>query len=210
MKRVAIILGCLLSLGTVVFGQDYPKIEIPIGYSYMHFNPENSNVVSGFSLNGGGGGVAVYIDDWIGIQAEFEGYGSATKTFAFSGSNSFCPSGCTVTANGSLFTYDVGPIFKYRSEHFETFIETLVGGAHSDVYGNLLKACALACVTTKSVDNNAWSFIVGGGFDIPVSKAIAIRPAQFDFELTRFDSAFTNSNHNQSNFRYQAGVIIRF
>ncbi len=38
----------------------------------------------------------------------------------------------------------------------------------------------------------------------------AFRPAQFDYLLTRFGSAFTAGNNNQSNFRYQAGVQLRF
>lgn len=210
-RRAAMALGFLLAFGTTVFAQDYPKVEIPLGYSYMRFNPENSNTVSGFSLNGGGGGVAVYLNSWFGIQGEFEGYGSTTKTFHFTGSNTLCPRGCTVNASGNLFTYNVGPIIKYRSEHFEPFVEVLFGGAHSNVYGDLVKACQNTCGTTSaSPDNNAWDFIIGGGLDIPVSKHIAIRPAQFDFSLTRFDSTFTTSNHNQSNFRYQAGVVFRF
>jgi len=52
----------------------------------MRFNPENSGTVSSFSLNGGGGGVAVYLNHWIGIQAEFQGYASTTQTFHFTGS----------------------------------------------------------------------------------------------------------------------------
>jgi outer membrane protein OmpA-like peptidoglycan-associated protein len=33
---------------------------------------------------------------------------------------------------------------------------------------------------------------------------------QFDYLLTRFGNAFTAGNNNQSNFRYQAGVVFRF
>src|SRR6516162_9048546 len=51
--RSAIILGIVLLFGTAAFAQDYPRIEIPMYYSYMRFNPENSNIVSSFSLNGG-------------------------------------------------------------------------------------------------------------------------------------------------------------
>jgi hypothetical protein len=201
-----------MMFGTAVFAQDYRKIEVPLDYSYMRFNPENSNTVSSFSLNGGGGGVAVYLSRWVGIQAEFDGYASTAQTFHFTGSVPLCPLGCTVTASGDLFTYNIGPVFKYRAEHLEPFIETMFGGAHSNVYGNIKKACTIGCQTVATPSNNAFDFIVGGGLDIPILAGgeIAIRAAQVDYVLTRFDSAFTNSNHNQSNLRFQAGVVFRF
>jgi len=210
--RAAIVSGLVLLFGTAAFAQDYAKVEVPLDYSYMRFNPENSGIVSSFSLNGGGGGVTVYINHFLGITGDFQGYGSLTKTFVFPATpNSACPAGCTVTASGNLFTYNVGPILKYRAEHWEPFVETMFGGAHSNVYGNLQKVCALTCgVTSGSPSNNAFDFIIGGGVDIPLSKSIAIRPAQFDFALTRFGNNFTKGNNNQSNWRYNAGIVFRF
>jgi len=41
-------------LETAAFAQDYAKVEVPLNYSYMRFNPENSHIISGLSLNGGG------------------------------------------------------------------------------------------------------------------------------------------------------------
>ena len=209
--RTGVVLGLALLFGTSAFAQDYAKVEVPAYYSYMRFNPENSNIVSGFSLNGGGGGVTVYVNHFLGIEAEFNGYGSTTQTFNFPATaNSPCPLGCTVKSSGDLFTYNVGPVLKYRAEHWEPFVETLFGGAHSNTYSNLASACQASCVGTLTPSNNAWDFIIGGGLDIPVTKTIAIRPAQFDFVLTRFGNSFTHGNNNQSNFRYNAGIVFRF
>jgi hypothetical protein len=129
----ALILGLVLLFGTTALAQDYAKVQVPVGYSYMRFNPENSNIVSGFSLNGGGGGITVFLNHAFGISAEFDGYSS----------------------------------------------------------------------------NNAFDFVIGGGIDIPVTHSLAIRPPQFDYVLTRFGNAFTKGNQNQSNFRYQAGIVFR-
>jgi hypothetical protein len=212
--RSAIVLGLVLLFGTSAsaFAQDYAKVEVPAYYSYMRFNPENGNIVSGFSLNGGGGGVTVYVNHFLGIASEFNGYASTTKTFTFPANiaNSPCPAGCDVKSSGDLFTYNVGPTLKLRAEHWEPFVETLFGGAHSNTYSNLRKACQANCVTTLTPSNNAWSFIIGGGLDIPVTKTIAIRAAQFDYVLTRFGNGFTGGNNNQSNFRFNAGVVFRF
>jgi hypothetical protein len=64
--------------------------------------------------------------------------------------------------------------------------------------------------TANNPSNNAIDFILGGGLDIPLSKSIAFRPAQFDYALTRFGNGFTSGNQNQSNFRYQIGIQFRF
>jgi hypothetical protein len=210
-KGAVFVVGIMLLSALSAFAQDYSKVEIGGGYSYMRFNPTVSSVVSGFSLNGGGGNISVYFNHIIGIEMDLEGYGALTKTFTLPGGNSLCPAGCNVTSSGNLFTYNFGPIFKpLRAQHFELFLEALGGGAHSNTYSNMVKACALNCVTSLAPSNNAWDFVIGGGFDIPVNRTLAIRPAQFDFVMTRFNNAIISNHSNQSNFRYQAGLVLRF
>ena len=211
MKARSVFLSAIaLLLGSSAFAQDYAKVEVPLNYSYMRFNPENSGTFSGFSLNGGGGGVTVYVNHWLGIQADFQGYATTTRTFNFSATpNSPCPAGCSVRSSGDLFTYNVGPIMKYRSGHFEPFVEVLFGGAHSNAYHNLVQACQNACTALTNPTNNGWDFVIGGGVDIPLSKSIAIRPAQVDYVLTRFGNPF-GENTNQSNLRYNGGIVFRF
>jgi hypothetical protein len=204
--RSALIFGVVLLFGTTILAQDYPKVEVPVGYSYMRFNPENSNIVSSFSLPRGGGGVTVFVNHAFGISAEFNGFSNLTKTFTFpTTANSPCPAGRTVKADGNLFTYSIDPVFKYRSEHFAPFVEALFGGVHSSTYQNLFHTCQATC-TTNNPSNNTFDFVIGGGIDIPVTHSFAIGPAQFDYVLTRFGNAFTEGNQNQSNFRYQAGT----
>lgn len=208
--RSAVVLGILLLFGTKAFAQDYAKAEVTIDYSYVRFAPQNNNIIQNFSLNGGGGNAAFYITHAIGIEADFQGYASQTRHFILPAS--VCTGPCTGNVQGNLFTYNVGPIFKYRATHFEPFAEALFGGAHSNVNGNLLKACndLGECIGNKSPSNNAFDFIIGGGVDVPVNKSIAIRVAQVDYLLTRFGNNFTHGNNNQSNFRFAAGVNLRF
>jgi len=212
--RSLIVLGMVPLFGTVAFGQDYAKVEVPMYYSFMRFNPENSNIVSGFSMNGGGGGVTVYLSHAVGITADFNGYASTHQTFHFPATaNSPCPAGCTAVGSGDMFTYEVGPTFKYRGEKWEPFVEALFGGAHSNTYNTLFHDICVnpgTCTTTHTPSNNAFDFVIGGGLDIPVSHHFSIRPAQFDFVLTRFGNDFTKGNQNQSNFRYNGGVVIRW
>ena len=208
---VAGVVGLVLLFGTVAFGQDYPRLEIPMYYSYMRYNPENSNIVSSFSLNGGGGGITFFFNHFLGVTAEFNGYGSTTQTFTFPAvPNSPCPTGCRVRSSGDLFTYNFGPVLKYRSGKWEPFVEALGGGAHSNTYSNLASACALSCTGTLTPSNNAATFIIGGGLDIVLNHRISIRAAQVDYVLTRFGNNFTRGNNNQNNLRYNGGVVFHF
>jgi len=86
----------------------------------------------------------------------------------------------TFSLNGgggsAAFTYNVGPILKYRTSHFEPLVEALFGGAHSNFYTNVFKGCANCLTASNSPSNNAFDFLIGGGIDIPVTPKIAIRP----------------------------------
>jgi len=209
--RSVFTLGILLLFGTAALAQDYPKAEVGLNYSYIRFNAENqAKSGGGFSLNGGSGDVTYNFTRSLGLKAEFGGTTSQTRTFNFSNDPVACPGGgCTVSVQGNLFLYNALLVYKHRSEHFEPFLETGFGGAHTNAYGNVKNVCT-GCVFAKSPSNNAFDYILGGGFDVPLTKSVAIRPAQFDFLLTRFGTGFTKGNGNQSNFRYQGGLIFRF
>ena len=210
--KSALVLAILMLLGGMAFAQD-PKVEITGDYSFVHVNPQNNNIFGTFNVNGGGGSIAYYFNRYIGIEGELQGYGSYTKFVNLAPETPFCPGevNCTFAAQGNLFTYNVGPIFKYRTKHFEPFGEVLFGGAHSNFYGNLYNGCLNnSCLAaSRTPTNNAWDFVIGGGLDIPVTPKITIRPVQFDYLLTRFGNAFTGGNNNQSNLRFQAGVQFR-
>jgi hypothetical protein len=60
--KSAIVLGSVLLLGTSALGQDNPKVELSIDYSYVHVNPQNNNIIKPFSLNGGGGAAAFFFN----------------------------------------------------------------------------------------------------------------------------------------------------
>ena len=201
MKRFIWLATMALILGSVVWAQDFPKAEVTGYYSYFRFNPENSGTLNSHSLNGGGAEIVFNFSRIVGIKAEFAGYQGGTVTFsdAIAGSAS---------ASANLFTYNIGPVFKFRSGRFEPFAEALFGGAHSSFYGNLCRQLVTCVVNNPS--NNAFDFVIGGGIDIPLTHNFAFRPVQADYVLTRFGNGFTAGNQNQSNFRYQAGIQVRF
>jgi opacity protein-like surface antigen len=213
-------LSCVLLFGPALFAQDDPKIEIPVGYSHVWFKPETSNIVmcgspSGlktcpFSLNGLGGGVALYLKKWFAIAGDFQGYGSnSLAAFIFpAGKITGCPNGCAIVAQGNLVTYNALAIAKFRARHFEPFFEAGFGGAYTNLYANLYNNCT-GCLGEKPPSNNSFDFIIGGGIDIPLTHHIAFRPGEFDFLRTKFSNVFTPGYPNQNNFRCFVGVVAR-
>jgi len=200
MKRIAALFFTVLSFGVLAYAQDH-KAELTGDYSYFRANPGLPSYFNSQNLNGGGGQVALYLSNWLGVAGDLQGYGSYTQC---------TKPGAPITgcASGNLFTYMFGPQVKYRAGKFEPFAEVLLGGAHSNFYAN---ACTKEGICgSKSPSNNAFSMAIGGGVDIAISEKFAIRLVDADYDLTRFGNNFTGGNNSQSNFRFQTGVQFRF
>jgi hypothetical protein len=190
----------VLLVGLAAWSQDFPRAEVAADYSYARFYPVAAGTQS-LSLNGGGGALVVNVSHDFGIKMDLQGYGSNTITWT-------SPLYGTLRAQGNLFTYLFGPQLKFRSPKFQPFAHVLLGGAHSNVYGNLKRACAGSCTTSGSPAGNAFAMAIGGGIDIPISHAFQFRPVEIDYLMTRFTNQFNNSSQN--NFRYSAGVNFTF
>jgi len=109
--------------------------------------------------------------------------------------SSVCPAGLQRNRGcANLFTYNYfgAPFFKpYRHDDFEPFCRNAcLARSHSKCIWNLVAslpgspACPRQAPATMPEDFR----ICGGAFGFPVSKSFSIRPAQFDFVLTRFQS----------------------
>jgi hypothetical protein len=190
----------VLLVGIAAWSQDFPRAEVAADYSYARFYPVAGGTQS-LSLNGGGGALVVNVTHDFGIKMDLQGYGSNTIKWT-------SPLYGNLTAQGNLFTYLFGPQIKFRTPKFQPFAHVLLGGAHSNVYGNLTRACQLSCTTSGSPAGNAFALAIGGGIDIPITHSFQFRPAEIDYLMTRFTNQFNNSSQN--NFRYSAGVNMTF
>ena len=212
MKSVIVaIVGLAFLLGTTAFAQDKPtKIELGIDYSLVDFNPKVPGTTSQV-MNGGGGSIVYFPIDWLGIKMELQGYGNTTQTAVIPVGNPVVPRGGTFTAAGNLFTYMFGPEFKKRGR-FEPYAHLLVGGAHSNVYGNFFSSTKVAAGTPSAAiapDNNAFAFTVGFGIDIHINRWFSVRPVEVGYLHTRFGNPFGGSQ-TQNSFRYIAGAVFNF
>ena len=200
--------GMLLTV--FAFGQEFPRYEVGADYSYVRYVP-SAYATNNHSLNGGGVSFVVNINEYLGIKADLQGYASTTSFFVFPPSVNF-PGGASGSVSGNLFTYLFGPQIKFRSPKVQPYAHLLVGGAHSNVYGNafttICQPAAGACGFSKSPSGNAFAMAVGGGLDIPITSLVSIRPAEIDYLLTDFNNRFNQSNQN--NFRYSGGITFTF
>jgi hypothetical protein len=97
-------------------------------------------------------------------------------------------SGSVLGVNTHLKTYLLGPQLRLPGP-ISPFAHFLVGGAHESLSG---------------ASQNAFATGIGGGIDLKVLPFISIRPIQFDYLLTHFNSTTQNQP------RVSAGVVVHF
>jgi len=121
------VLGVSLLTALSLVAQDYPKVEIPFGFSFVNVHP-NLTPITSFNIFGGGGQFDYNIGPIVGIKGDFMGYtqGNGLKT-------RLTNAGYTIFGDvqGNLFTYMFGPQFKKHTGNWQPFGEALFGAAHS-------------------------------------------------------------------------------
>ena len=104
-------------------------------------------------------------------------------------------SGSFQGADARLKTYLFGPQIRFPGP-VSPFAHFLLGGAHESINSG---TSFLGGPT-----QNAFATALGVGIDLKVLPFISIRPIQFDYLLTHFNSA------NQNQPRVSAGIVVHF
>ena len=203
MRIKMLLVACLITWGSFSRLSCAQRGELTINYSVVEYNPAKS-LAGSHVLNGGGGSIGVDFGEYLTLKSEFQAY--STKTLTFHLPPTVNSPGGTFETSGDLFSYLFGPQFNLFLSKKRVFGETLFGAAHTNAYSNLFKA---ADVTGLSASNNGFAMAFGGGFDFAISKHVGVRAAQFDYFMTRYEWKPLGIN-NQSNFRYQAGMVFLF
>jgi hypothetical protein len=152
-----VLAACMFSVA-----QDYPKFEVPVGFSFVNVHPDLSPITS-FNVFGGGGGFVYNISPMFGVKADFTGYtqGSGLK-------DKLTQAGYAAgNVNGNVFTYMFGPQFKKHSGKLQPFVEGLFGAAHGNAYANIYNTVHGS--TSASSNNNAFAMEFGGGLDLALT-----------------------------------------
>jgi outer membrane protein OmpA-like peptidoglycan-associated protein len=161
------------------FAQDTnpPKAEIFGGYSW--YNPGGTVLGTKVpSIPKGWGGAFTYdVNKWLGFTADVNGH---------------------YKREVNVYSFTFGPQFKIRSsDHFQPFIELLVGFSHIDPSG----------LQTR----NEPTAIGGGGFDIYLNRHFSWRLLQADYVYTTYrDKALMLNSERLDGARIQTGVVFAF
>ncbi len=162
----------------------YPPVEVFGGYSYFRANPEE------FNLNGWNASIAGNVTNWFGIQWDFSGhYGHPTDQFGRSISGIHIDN----------YTFMMGPRLAYRAGSFTPFAHFLLGAARAGTRD----------VSFGNTSDWALAAVIGGGVDLNVSRSVAVRMAQVDYLMTRFDTGDFFGDNRQNNFRFSAGIVFK-
>jgi outer membrane protein OmpA-like peptidoglycan-associated protein len=211
--RTALIFTVDVMFGLSAWAQNPPKWEVPVDYSYVHyqaidFESRNGAYFFGqnYNLNGGGGGIVYNFTHLIGFKAEFQGYGSENRVITIPAGNPFLPAGGSASVQGNLFTYLFGPQIKIYKGRFHPFAEGLVGGAHSNVYKNAINTLNLTGIS-KAPSNDTFAAAAGLGFDIALNQRVSIRPFEMDYLYTNFNGN-AGLTANQNSWRYLGGAVF--
>ena len=205
--KAALIMAAVLLLGQAAWSQEYPKYEIAIDYSYIHYNAVDYKIAGihfgqSFNLDGGGGSFVYNLNRFFGLKAEFQGYASNTRPIFVPPGNDLIPAGATTRTSGHLFTYLGGVQVGKRYGEVRPYAHALFGGVNSNIFSNAFSGLG---ITNSNAGKNTWALDGGVGLDLQVSQKFAIRP----FEISYLRTAFSNNlTKNQNNMRLLAGVVI--
>jgi hypothetical protein len=196
MRRFAFVtlLGSLL-LFTTTSTKAQGKIELFGGYSFVHApvrftESAQTCPVSGcpafftsthLNLNGWEFSGAYRVLGPVQLAADFDGtYGS------FHG------------ASTHLQTYLFGPQIRFPGP-VSPFAHLLIGDAHEAIGSSVSNGLFVTGPT-----QNSFATALGFGIDLKVLPLISVRPVQFDYLMTRFNSGTQNQP------RFSAGVVLHF
>jgi outer membrane protein OmpA-like peptidoglycan-associated protein len=180
-----------------------PKVELFLGYSYLHAVPGLAAGNRLVWLNGGSSSIAYNFNRYLGIVADF---GAMTNSqLRFQGA--YTSTVDVNNANVNVLTYLFGPRLSFRKYNRITpFAQILFGGVHANEV--TLTPCSFSCTLLPS--ESAFAMTAGGGLDIRVHRHIAIRVIQAEYLMTRFQDYTTGKTATQNDMRLSSGIVFRF
>lgn len=195
MRNILLAFPALMALCVTVAAQDRSRFEAFGGYSLERIAPcgvsgssqipcgaETGFLAPTTNFNGWDAAFSGYFTKFVGATADFSGHYGPYNNANF-----------TPNTSVSRYSYMFGPVFAWRSPRLTPFARFLLGGTTENVGGSSIG------------DYNGFSWAVGGGIDVTVSKRIAVRFADLDYE-----SVHVPHNGAANGLRYSGGVVFRF
>jgi opacity protein-like surface antigen len=226
LKKCFLLFNAAVLTVSVAAATDFPTAEAFLGYNWVRFSPNTSNLpgfsgLPSFNLNGGNAQLAYNFRPSIGLVLDV-GAVHAGSVFGIANNVSTNPG-----VDHTLINFVLGPRYTFtRHSRWMPFAQALFGGAHasSSTSVSLLQGGIIwpppgiivppgtiqPVGATLQADRTGFAMLVGGGLDIKVSKHVALRPIGADYYLVRLPNFVTGDDTNKNHFRYSAGVNFLF
>ncbi|HVM93499.1 MAG TPA: outer membrane beta-barrel protein [Terriglobales bacterium] len=179
--------------------QDHPRFEVFGGYQYLHLGGGNSNGLgTGEGFNGWNASVTGNITNHFGIEGNFGGAYDTISSIDF-----------------KMYTYSGGPVVFSESGRLKPFAHVLFGGVHLTGSTSFVVDSIQSQANSASISWNGYTIMAGGGLDVKVNRAIAVRLAQFDWVYYNLsDTSFSGTPvpgfSASNNVRLASGIVVRF
>jgi len=208
MRGVVPGLALLIPCTGFVLAQEVPRADLFLGYSFQRVN--SAQTIPAFTANGGLGTLGLNLNDHFGFEIEFGGYHNGNIN-----DHHF---------DTTTLTYLVGPrVSLGRSRRIDPYLHILFGGEHATTSIFVPPQPVVNPLSSGVGEGGRWkatqdnfAMAVGGGLDVKLGHVVSLRPIQFDYLLTRFETPDLNDltgpthNRNQHNLRYAAGLQFNF
>jgi hypothetical protein len=201
MKKLVIATVLVLFCSLAAIAQDVPKAEWFLGYNYVRVN--STSTISSYSSNGGSSQLAINFGKWVSGVFDIGGYHNGVV-------NGY-------EIDNTILSYMWGPRINIRQGRVNPYFNTLFGGvwAGASAAKTVTPCTGTSCGTPTDAGRyagslNAFAMAIGGGLDIKINKHAAFRPIGLDYFMTRLHNPLDQSDHNQNNLRYSAGINFTF
>lgn len=184
MKKFVYLVGvvCLCSVSAAAQGNGGTVVDVFAGYSLVHTEPGAQ--LSTFNANGGVASVALNFSNWLAGVVEAGGVHTSNINSA--------------DVDATAVTVMAGPkIMLFHRSAFTPFGQVLFGFIHTN-----------PGYSQQPISHNTFAAAPGVGLDWNVTRHVGLRLAQVDYLFTRMPA--TTGQVNWNNFRYSAGIIVRF
>jgi opacity protein-like surface antigen len=191
LKKVLLLLAVAIAVTVTANAQEFPRFELYGTYSLMvaDIDPLDDETIHGYGI-----GFQGNLSKYFGVVGEFTSNHGRSQQDPVPGTVFL---GADTRVNTLLF----GPRVSYRTRPVTLFGHYLVGPAFSKVDQD----------PGASFSNTEVAMTVGGGVDVNLSRRFAIRAGQFDYVSIHSDLPLNAGGSSWfRNFRYQAGVVVKF
>jgi len=195
MRKALGVVTLLVFCSLPAIAQEMPTGEVGGGYTFRSYGvPAIEQPPTRLSTNGWNVTVDRNFNSWIGVAFDLD--------WTYNSSNG---------AETDIATITAGPqIYPFGHHKLTPFGHALVGA------GRFYYRAPCACVGPNENINHFsdydFAWVAGGGLDYTITKNVAIRLGQVDFEQVNFglQDFGRGAAPAQNNWKYSAAVLLRF